>query len=682
MAKKHKKPIRQPIPVQPIHPQKARNNVILACIIVAVVTVLTFIPALSGQFTNWDDNEYVTENPYIRNASMHGVADIFTTFYSANYHPLTSLTYMAEYAVCKLNPTLYHVDNLLLHTLNAVLLLLLIYILTSGNLFVALGVALLFALHPLRVESVAWVSERKDVLSGLWYIVTLILYSMFVKTGTKKWYVWSLVTCLLALLSKPMSVTLPLVLFLIDYVQQKKITWQLVVQKTPFFIGAAVFAVITVLAQKSGGAIKEYPLLAVWQRLCIPFYAMGFYCVKTIAPFNLSTLYFFSSNPGAAINIELVCAPIAFVLAVAVLWFKRLLVRPIVFGLGFFIITLLPVMQIIPVGNAVVADRYSYLPMIGIYFAGVWAVWRIVQKKTLSVFVRTSIIGSGVAIVLFFAVQTFLQCRVWHDSFTLWDRVIAVSPCGLAYNNRAVLLNNAGKTNDALDDFNHAIELSPGYVPAYANRGDLFNKLGRYEEAMTDLNRAVALLPADKLSRYNRGTTLLNMGYREQALEDLTIVLSLDPKDTGAYNNRGIALLGLKRYKEAIADLNKAIALAPNNPQYYNNRATAFLRSEHSNEAFADYNHALAIQPDYAEVYLIRGNAYVQMNKLQLAIDDYTRAISYKPDLFGATYQRAQCYYQMKRYDEAAKDIAALQQAGVQIDDAFVHAVMQAAEKI
>jgi len=243
----------RPVPVQPARPHHPRRNLIAACCCVAVATMLAFIPSLSGQFTNWDDTGYVIENPYIRDISLHGLENAATAFYAANYHPLTTLTYMAEYALVKLDPTLYHVDNLLLHILNAVLLLVLVYGLTSGNLFVGITVALLFALHPLRVESVAWVSERKDVLSGLWYIVTLMLYSFFVKTGRWKWYGLSLAACLLAMLSKPMAVTLPLTLLLIDYLLHGKITWRQVFQKMPFFICAAVLCVVTILAQKTAG---------------------------------------------------------------------------------------------------------------------------------------------------------------------------------------------------------------------------------------------------------------------------------------------------------------------------------------------------------------------------------------------------------------------------------------------
>jgi Flp pilus assembly protein TadD len=681
MKKKNKKIPQQAAGVQLVPEKKSIHTIVFAGFTVALITFFTFIPSLSGQFTNWDDNEYVTENPYITDVSFHGIATVATTFYSANYHPLTTFSYMAEYAVAKLNPQLYHIDNLLLHILNAVLLLLLIYLLTSGNLFVSIGVALLFALHPLRVESVAWVSERKDVLSGLWYILTLLMYTLFGKTGTRKWYWLSFAAFLLALLSKPMSVSLPLVLVLIDYFLQKKISGKLLFEKIPFVIFAALFCVITVLAQKSGGAIKDYPMLALWQRICVPFYAICFYLVKTIAPFNLSTLYYFPSNPGSALNMQLLGAPLLICGVIIVGWYKRLFVRPVIFGVLFFLATLLPVMQIIPVGNAIVADRYSYLPVIGVYFACMWGVWNVVKNTSVPAAVRASLIGAGCVVLLLFAVLSFKQCGVWHDSLSLWNHTITLSPCGLAYNNRAVILKDLGRTNDALEDLNNAIALSPGYVTAYSNRGDIYNKMGMYDEAMKDLNHAVALKSNDPLVRYNRGSTLLNMGHSEQALDDFSVALKLNPQNADAYNNRGIALISLERYQEALNDLNHAIAIKSTSPLFYNNRATANLRSGNINEAFSDYDHALALKPDYAEIYFFRGNAHLQINQLQQAIDDYSRAYSLKPDLIDAVYKRAQCYYSLKRYNEARNDVALMQLAGVQADPSFIRAVMQAAGK-
>ena len=667
--------------VQSAPEKKSVSTIVFACIAVALITFFAFMPSLSGQFTNWDDNEYVTENPYITDVSLHGLTTIATTFYSANYHPLTTLSYMAEYAVVGLNPQLYHIDNLLLHIINAVLLLVLIYLLTSGNLFICIGVALLFALHPLRVESVAWVSERKDVLSGLWYILTLLMYSLFGKTGKRKWYWLSFAAFLLALLSKPMSVSLPLVLVLIDYLLQKKISVKLLYEKIPFVLFAAMFCVITVLAQKSGGAIKDYPMLALWQRICVPFYAVCFYLVKTLVPLNLSALYYFPSNPGLAINMQLFGAPLLLCGAGIVMWFRHMFIRPVIFGVLFFLATLLPVMQIIPVGNAIVADRYSYLPVIGIYFACVWGIWTVVKNKSVPAVVRRGLMGAGCVVLLLFAALTYKQCGFWHDNFSLWNHAIEASPCGLAYNNRAVLFKELGRTNDALEDLNHAIALSPGYVIAYSNRGDLYNRMGRFDDAMKDLNRAVALKPNDPLVRYNRGSTLLNLGQNEQAMEDFSVTLSLDSNNADAYNNRGIALISLERYQEARTNFNHAIALKSTSPLFYNNRATANLRSGNSREAFADYDHALAIKPDYAEIYFFRGNAYLQVNQLQQAIDDYSRAYSLKPDLIDAVYKRAQCYYSLKRYEEARSDVVLMQQAGVQADPSFIRTVMQAIGK-
>ena len=277
----------------------ARKNVrrvLFYCCIIAGITFFAFSPSLRNGFTNWDDEGYVVDNPDIKGCTLHNVVKVFSSTYVGNYQPLTMLSYMAEYRFFKLNPLVYHCTNLLLHILNCLLVFALIYGL-SGKQLTSLLVALLFAVHPLRVESVAWIAERKDVLSALFYFLSLLSYLRYVKKTGRKFYGFCLLSLALSLLSKPVAVSQPFILVLIDYLINRKVDKRNLVEKTPFFAVAVVFAGITLLTQKSQGTVLEYSSLSTITRVCAPFYGMVFYVVKSIIPIHLSALYPFHHQP-------------------------------------------------------------------------------------------------------------------------------------------------------------------------------------------------------------------------------------------------------------------------------------------------------------------------------------------------------------------------------------------------
>lgn len=336
--------------------------------ITVIIPGIVFSPTLHNGFINWDDGEYVVNNLDIKELTLNNIVRVFSSSYASNYQPLTMITYMVEFKLFKLNPLGYHFTNYLLHIVNCLIVFALIYSL-SRKYLISLIVVLLFAIHPLRVESVAWVAERKDLLSALFYFLSLLSYIRYLRIQDQKLYYLSIFSFLLSLLSKPMAVSQPFVLLLIYYFKNGKPGKKAVVDAIPFFIISALFAILTLFTQNVLMPIgtDDFSLSTI-HRIFIPFYGIIFYIVKSILPINLSAFYPFPDETDHTMTVMLIASSLIVVIIAAAIYHLRLRSRPILFGSLFYFFTLLPVLQIIPVGYAMVAERYTYIPFIGIYF--------------------------------------------------------------------------------------------------------------------------------------------------------------------------------------------------------------------------------------------------------------------------------------------------------------------------
>ena len=444
-----------------------RGALVYCCVIVAV-TFIAFSPTLSDGFTNWDDDKYVTNNPYLRHFSLDNVKNNLLSTYGY-YQPLTMISYMVDFAAFQLRPAGYHFTNILLHCINALLVFALIFGLT-GRYKIGFLVSLLFALHPLRVESVAWVSERKDVLSALFYFLSLLSYIRYVKKSQRRSYLSCMLLFVLSLLSKPLAISVPLVFLLIDYVMNKKPDKKNLTKKIPFFAIAALCAILAYTTQKSTGAISEYP--SCWLRMCVPFYGMLFYIVKTIVPMHLSAFYPFPVNLDASLKAQILLSPILMIGIAAAVYYSRGFSKKAVFGALFFLVTMAPVLQFVPIGKFIVAERYSYIPLIGVYFAFAEGLaWVYGNKLKNKIAAKKILIACLCMLLCVFGCITFQRCGVWKNSMTLWNDVIAQFPVAFAYNHRGVAYHAKGDYNLAIGDYTQAITLDPNYAMAYNNRG-------------------------------------------------------------------------------------------------------------------------------------------------------------------------------------------------------------------
>lgn len=459
------------------------------CLLIFILafTSLSLFPSLRNGFTNWDDQRYLTQNDDLRDFSLSGLTRIFSSFYNGNYHPLTMFSYFLEYHFFGSNPLGYHITNLLLHLLNCVLVFWLISLLSRSTIvpFVA---TLLFAIHPLNVEPVAWVSGRKDLFYVLFFLGSVIAYTCYLKNNKRVYYYFSICAFILSLFSKATAVMLPFILLLIDYRNKRKFDRNIFIEKAPFFELSFVFMLICIFTQTTFGAVINTHSLNFLYRGTIVAYALVSYIAKLLFPVKLSCQYPYP-RPEEILGFRYLVSPaILFFLTALVIFLKRY-TRKIIFGMGFFLVLVLPVIQILPFGNSITADRFTYLASVGIfYLIGEGAYWLYLRKNTL---IKISVFLIFTGLILRLSFLSWQRSKVWYDSITLWSDVLSKYPKSLtAYNNRAIAYTlEEGDYEKAIEDCSRAIELAPGDSVLYFNRASAYRQKGDYDKANLDFRQ-------------------------------------------------------------------------------------------------------------------------------------------------------------------------------------------------
>src|SRR3989339_477012 len=439
---------------------KWQKNILIFFIL--SVTLVSYIPSLKNDFTNWDDGVLVKDNRKIRDLSFENIKNIFTSYNVGLYDPMFSLSLALEYKFFKLNPRVYHTTNLTLHLLNCLLVFWLMFLLTKNN-FVSFFVSLLFGIHPLHVESVAWISERKDVLYSFFYLGSIISYLYYVKNKDKKYYVLGLFTFVLSLMSKTMAVTLPLVLLLIDYIKQSShpepqakdlSIRKKIIEKLPFFVLSLIFGIITIFAQRSIKNIKEGQVLTFFDIVFNVCNELIFYITKLFLPLNLSAVYPFLERIGGMFSKIFSISPIIIIILVLAVYFSKKHTKKIIFGSLFFLLTLLPVLNIIPIGRVIPADRYTYIPFLGLFYILGEGIFYFYTQKTQNI-IRVLILVLLIAVIPILSYLTYQRCKVWKDSLTLMSDVIKKYPdtVTVSYNNRGNSYRDNKEYTRAIADY-------------------------------------------------------------------------------------------------------------------------------------------------------------------------------------------------------------------------------------
>jgi len=547
---------------------RLEGNASLAFIL--IVTTLVFLPSLFNDFTNWDDEIYIVNNSLITHLSPGTVANIFTTpQYMGNYHPVTLLSYALDYAVGESHPFVYHLDNLLLHLACAVFLFLLLreFKLPPTVPFI---VCLLFGIHPLHVEPVAWLSARKDVLYGAFFLCSLFCYAKYAKNNARGlWYVLSLLFFTCSVLSKAVAVVTPVVLLLLDWIIERTPQRRMIWEKIPFVLISVIFGVVAIAAQQATKSITENPAYGVFDRLCIGAYGLWSYLGKILLPEHLSAFYFYPSTDHAGLPLPFQLAFFGMIALVGLTAYSFWKSRIYSFGSAFFILTLALVLQVFPVGRALMADRYAYIPSIGIFLIIGMIFSRATSglRQISSSFALTLQIAAWLY-CLWLALTTMERCEVWNNGITVWSDVLTSNPGdpGL-YNSRGQAYLAAGEPQLALRDFEKAISLKPDYKHALTDRGLAHFALQQLDSAVIDFSEAIGTDSTFSLAFYDRANTYARQMKYPLAINDYATAIRLKPDYGEAYYNRAVLKLAVGDSAGACADYRAAVKFLAKPPQ-------------------------------------------------------------------------------------------------------------------
>jgi len=643
---------------------KKRGLNILVCAALAAATLAVFWGARQCEFVNYDDPSYVTSNLDLQQGlTSRSVRWAFQTGAASNWHPLTWLSHLADVEFYGLEPAGHHLTSILLHTLNGVLLFLILRRMT-GAFWRSAFVAAVFALHPLRVESVAWVSERKDVLSTMFWMLTVGAFVRYAKIVNYQLsiinYYSALVFFVLGLMAKPMLVSLPFVLLLLDYWpldRRQRGAARLVAEKIPFLVLAAASSVVTFLVQREGGAVASISGVPLGARVGNAFVSYVRYLAKIFWPARLSPLY---PYPHSGYWPWWEVAGAVVLLAAITAWvIRRRRPQPyLAVGWFWFVIMLAPTIGLVQVGIQSMADRYSYVPSVGVWIMLAWGAneWIKTQRWILA---AAAILALGACAVL-----TPRQVMYWRTSETLFQHAVEVTDNNyLAYNNLGFDLSNHGQMERAMSYFQKSLEINSNYDEAHNNLGFALESLGRYQEATNEYIRALSLNPHLTEAHNNLGIALSDLGLSDAGIHEFQLALEENPRHASAHNNYGVALAKRGQLDDAIAQFRLALACQDNYLSAHSDLGNALAMKGDLAGAIREYEICLKIDPKDPQVHNNLGNALAQQGRLPEAAEQYKMALALRPENPQSHFNLGYCLARQGRRAEAEEQyVIALKQ--------------------
>jgi len=620
-------------------------------LVISVYSVLTlsillvFWQVRNFDFVNYDDKDYVYENPHVLNGlTPDGIIWAFTTGHASNWHPLTWLSLMLDCQLFGTNAGWMHLVNLLLHIANTLLLFAVLRKIT-GSLWPSAFVAALFALHPMHVESVTWIAERKDVLSTLLLLLTLAAYAGYTNRPSVFRYIAALATFALGLMAKPMLVTLPFVLLLLDYwpldrlaapwavktaaiPDRRRILYRVIIEKIPFFALAAVSSVITFIVQKGSGAVPDINALSLQSRVANAFLSYAKYIDKMFWPQDLAVFY-----PLDARTIQswqmVPCALLMIVVSVLAIRFGRKQ-KYLFVGWFWFVGTFIPVIGLVQVGAQAYADRYTYIPYIGLFIIIAWGLPELLSKWPQ----RKIALGISMVIVLTtLGICAHRQVSYWNNSAALFSHAIEVTQNNyLAYNNLGIAYGSLGRHQDAIETYKQAIRIKPDFVEAHYNLGVAYGKLGREQDEIEAYKQAIRIKPDYADAHYNLGIAYGELSRYQDAVEAYKQAIRIKPDYAEAQSNLGVVYSKLGRHQDAVEAYKQAIRIKPDYAEAQSNLGVAYSKLGRHQDAVEAYKQAIRIKPDYADAHYMLGVTYSGLGRYQDAIEAFKQAIRIKPD--------------------------------------------------
>jgi tetratricopeptide (TPR) repeat protein len=650
---------------RPAAKQSPQTAAILVCLVLAAATFLVFWPVQGYDFVNYDDPEYVSENRMIAGGlTAESISWALRSSDAANWHPLTWLSHMVDVELFGMNPGGHHLTNVVLHSVSAMLLFLCLRALT-GALWRSAIVAAVFALHPLRIESVAWISERKDVLSMMFGLLSVLAYANYARCdfgqGIKRvWYILALLFFAIGLTAKPMLVTLPFLLLLLDYWPLRRIhspegggkTGSLLIEKVPFLLLTFASCAVTFFVQQKGGAVEELGKLPLDSRIANALVSYPRYIGKLFWPSELTVLYPPRTWPVAIVaGAALVLLSLT---AIAIVNFRK---RPyLIVGWLWFVGTLVPVIGIVQVGLQSMADRYTYLSTIGLLICIIWLAHEWVISRRIPLYIPR--LGAA-AILCGCIVTTRAQLPFWKNSETLFQRAIAVTENNhIAWNNyaRALPLSRSDESMRAVEK---ALQIDPNYVDALNNLANELASRGRRDEALAHYKKALELDPKHVLAHNNLGVALAGIGRIDEAIAHYETAIRLKPDYASAINNLGLALAAQGKSDAAIEQFRYALKWDSKYIDARNNLANTLVAIGQYDAAITEYLHVLRADPNRSDTCNRLGIAFATKGDLANAVKNFGEAVRLDGNHMSARNNLARALAQQGRPNDALSEYSA-----------------------
>jgi len=581
----------------------------LVCFFLVSITLAVYWQVINNEFIDFDDDLYVTENTRVKGGlTMENVVWAFTTTHAANWHPVTWLSHMLDIQLFGMNPGLHHLINVFFHIANTVLLFF-VFRRMTGDVWRSSLIAALFSIHPLHVETVAWIAERKDVLSTSFLMLAIWSFIGYVDRPKTTRYLTAFLFFSLGLMAKPMIVTLPFVLLLLDYWPLQRIQFinderqsytpqwptilYLIREKLPFFFLAVGSIIVTVIAQQSGGALRSLEAYPFHIRMANALVSYVTYFLKMIWPFHLSVYYPYRS----IIPVWQVFAASLLIIFITVLVIRTGNTRPwFAVGWLWYIGTLGPVIGLLQVGSQAMADRYTYVPLIGLF---IMIAWGVPERATRQRYQRVILFAITAIILSGLTVASAVQVQYWNNTVRLLEHAVNVVPDNYSpRNNLGFALEKLGRTQEAIAHYSKALRLNPNYKEAHNNLGLALAKQGNAEEAKRHYIEALRIDPGFQEAHNNLGNILAARGKTDEAIQHYSEALRLDPEYKEAHHNLGVALFAQGDLKGAVKHFFEAIRIKPDYVDSHINLGVALAAQGRVAEAISHFREALRIRPD------------------------------------------------------------------------------------
>ncbi len=636
-----------------------------------LLTVFTFSDVRRFEFLGFDDPDYVSDNPYVASGlTADGLAWSLTTTHAGNWHPVTWWSHMLDASLYGPDAGGHHLTSVILAALNAVLLFALLNTMTR-SIWRSAFVAALFAVHPMHVESVAWISERKDVLSTTFGLLAMLGYVAHVRAPSRGKQIAIIVMFALSLMAKPMLVTLPILLLLFDLWPLARLTpplsfrtlWPFVREKAPLLIMSAIAAAITIVAQR--GSVRTLQEIPLPLRLSSVITSYVTYIGKMFWPVRLDAFYRYPS----AISWPALLGGAAVLVGVSALAVRQFRARPyIAAGWFWFLISMVPVIGIVQVGRQAMADRYTYLPFVGLFIIVAWIAYEGILRRPSS---RWVFAAAAITSVLACTVLARSQVRTWESDLTLWEHALSVDPANaMAHHSLGTAYAAAGRFDEAIAHDREALRLDPQMTEAWTNLGATLGRQGKEDEAMEAYRQAIRVGPNDPVPHINLGRTLARVGRVDEAVAEFRSALAIAPEDAEARSSLGVALVNQGRVDDGIREFEAALQTNPRDPLTHLQLGSAMEVKGNAAAALDHYLAAIRIAPDLAAAHASLGSLYSRTGQNDPAIQEYQIALDLQPSDPRLHYEVAVVYVAIGNKDAARQHLDAALTIAPEFSDA------------